>query len=290
MKIDLYNIDRRLIYLLVTIAIALPLCFEVSMPPARMKSAELAFKAVDELANDAKNIAFVALDYGPNTFAETGTQTEVIVEHLLRKRIPFALFSIYPQSEPFLNSIPESKAKALMHEMPGQTWEYGKDWINLGYRPAGGLLLQAIPKSEDLGKLFKNDAFGTPLSQLAAFKNVKTLEDIGFLAQFTSLTGTFSSYIQFFQKPGYRPLFVHGCTSITVPEAYIYMDSGQIVGLLEGIAGAAWYSELLRERYPERSIDKARKVNTGLGIAHLVIIALIVMGNLMGLFNQKLRT
>ena len=93
----------------------------------------------------------------------------------------------------------------------------------------------------------------------------------------------FDTIIQFFQKGGYRPTLVHGCTSITIPEAYIFLDSGQLKGLLEGIAGAAWYSEILKRHFPASDNTKLLVVNTALSSAHVVLIGLIVLGNLVAL-------
>ncbi len=279
------GLDRRIIFILVALALSLPLLFGYSLKPARMKSADKAFKIVSELQVNKGEIAFVALDFGPNTKAENMPQAEVLIEHLMRKRIPLALFSLYVLAEPLLVSIPEQVAARLSREMPGQIWEYGKDWVNLGYRPGAFLIIQAIPKSDNLVELFKTDARGNNLSDLPAFQGVRGLESIKLLGEFTGLVGMFDTYVQFFQKKEYRPLFVHGCTSITIPEAYIYMDSGQLNGLFEGIAGAAWYSELLRQEHSNRAKDNSELVNTGLGVAHVVIIVLVVLGNLIGLIR-----
>ena len=273
------SIDRRIIFLFVLCALTIPLVLGYSLTPARMDSAERLYEAIDTLEVKPGEIAFVGLDYGPNTIAENGSQAEVVVEHLMRKRVPVAFFSLYALAEPFLNSVPEGVARRLSLEKPGEKWEYGKDWVNLGYNPGGALILQAIPKSENLVELFKKDARGNSLSDIPLFREVKRLEKIRFLGEFTGLTGVFSPYVQFFKNRDYHPIFGHGCTSITIPEAFIYLDSGQLQGLLEGIAGAAWYSELLNRKNPGRKPDSSAVINTGLGVAHLIIILLIVIGN-----------
>lgn len=287
MRFDIHNIDRRIIYALVFLALSIPLINKWSVKPARLKAADKFYQVVDTLQAAPNDIAFVALDFGPGMAAETGTQAEVIIEHLMRKRIPIALFSIYVLAEPFLESIPQKVAQRLMKEYPGQTWEYGKDWVNLGFRTGGYLIIQSIPKSENLVELFKRDIRGNNLADLPAFRGVKTLENIKILAEFSGLVGVFDTYVQFFQKKDYRPIFGHGCTSITIPEAYIYLDSGQLNGLLEGIAGAAWYSVLLNEHFPARIPDSSGILNTGLGVAHLVIIFLIIFGNVTSLFLRR---
>jgi len=279
------TLDRRTIYFLLLLGLCIPLWLRYSLPPARMQSAQRLFEVIERLEVKPGEIAFVALDLGPSTKAENGPQAEVVIEHLMRRRVPIALFSIYYQAEPFLESIPTGVAARLMQEKPGEIWEYGKDWVNLGYRPGADSLIQGIPKSKNLAELFAEDVRGNRLSNLPIFKEVRTLEQIRLLAQFTGLYGVLDSYLQFFQKSGYRPVFVHGCTSITIPEAFIYLDSGQLQGLLEGIAGAAWYSELLKKRFPGRATDSSLVMNTALGIAHLIIILLIAAGNLPALWK-----
>jgi hypothetical protein len=287
MRFDIFNIDRRIIYALVFLALSIPLLNKWSIMPARMKGAERFYEVVDTLKTGPSDIAFVAMDFGPGMAAETGTQAEVVVEHLMRKRVPIAFFSQYVLAEPFLESIPAKVAARLEKENPGQFWKYGIDWVNLGYRTGGYLIVQSIPKSENLVDLFKRDIRGNNLADLPAFKGVRTLENIKLLAQFTGLVGVFDTYVQFFQKKDYRPLFTHGCTSITIPEAYIYLDSGQLNGLLEGIAGAAWYSVLLNRNFPQRIPDNSGVLNTGLGVAHLVIIILVLIGNLTALLARR---
>ncbi|MBX7138371.1 MAG: hypothetical protein K1X83_10330 [Oligoflexia bacterium] len=274
-------IDRRIIFLLVLLALSTPLIMKYSIKPARMASADKFYAVIDKLQPRKGGVAFVALDFGPNTKAENLYQAQVTIEHLMRKRVPFAVFSLYVLAEPFLVSVPQEAANRLMAEFPGERWEYGKDWVNLGYFPGGFLTVQAIPKTNNLVEHFKKDARGNNLKDLPAFADARTLKDILFLGEFTGLTGMFDNYVQFFTSADYKPPFGHGCTSITIPEAYIYMDSGQLDGLLEGIAGAAWYSERLTQAFPARAKDSAEMVNTGLGVAHLVIIFLVVIGNVL---------
>jgi len=281
------TLDRRVIYLFVFLALSWPLLKGFSIKPARMKSADKFYEIVDQTKSEPNKFAFISFDFGPSTKAENGPQAEVVVEHLMRRRVPVVLFTQYIQADPFLKSIPLKIKAALEAEMPGQKWIYGKDWINLGFRPGSGLLIQSIPKSTNLADLFGVDAFSTPLKEFALFKKPKTLKNISLLGQFTGLVGLFDSYVQFFQTTDYKPVFGHGCTSITIPEAYIYLDSGQLQGLQEGIAGAAWYSKRLTDAYPNRKPDNAILINTGLGIAHLLLIFLIILGNITGLISRS---
>ncbi|NDC39540.1 MAG: hypothetical protein EBZ48_16130, partial [Proteobacteria bacterium] len=224
------RLDRRVIYLLVLLALSVPLLAKYSIRPARMAAAGKLFDAIERFEGGPRKIALVSLDFGPSTIAENGSQADVVIEHLLRRRIPFAVVSLLAESAALLNEIPDKAARRLMRENPGQHWQYGTDWVNLGYLAGGYIAIQSMAKVDDLKTVFKKDVRGNNLADLPAIAQVQSIRDIGILVEITGSPGTFESYVQFFQTADYRPLFGHGCTSIMTPQSYIYLDSGQLHG------------------------------------------------------------
>lgn len=284
----LANLDRRIIYLAVILALSVPLLIQKALPPARMESAEKVYHLIESLPVGLPDqYALIAADFGPGTQAENQPQAEVVVEHLMRRRIPIIVMTRYALGERFAVELAGRVAKRLEVELPGEKWVYGEDWITLGFKPSGGLFVQAFAQSENLIEYLAKDFSGNPLSSFPRFSQLKTLKNIGFVAEFTGLTGMLGDYIQYLQRADYVPPLVHGCTSITIPEAYIYIDSGQLRGALEGIAGAAWYSELLKDVHPGREVDDALLINTALGVAHLAIIALVILGNVVAFLSRR---
>ena len=277
----LERLDRRIIYILVAIALSIPLISDFALPPAPMETASAFFRTIDAIKPTPGKIVLIAMDWGPGTKAENEPQTAVTVEHLLRKRIPFMLISNYPYATPLMDSVPKAVVERLMRENPTESWEYGKDWVNFGYRPGGFIMVQGLAKAKNLQEVLKTDVKGVPVAEISAMKDVKTIRDIQLLAEFTGLVGVFDYWIQYFVgENNFRPDFVHGCTSITIPDAFSMFKSKQIIGLHEGVAGAAWYEKLLSDEFPGRKIGIALRNNTSLAVAHLVIIALIIMGNI----------
>ncbi len=276
----LQNIDRRVIYLLVLLSLLTPLIANFSLRPAPMETASSFFTTVEKLDPAATKLVLVAMDWGPSTQAENGSQTEVLLEHLMRRNIHFGLISLSPTAGPLLESVPKKVIAKMTAENPEFRWNYGEDWVNFGFQPNAGIMIQNMARSTDLRATLETDALGTDLKDLAVMNGVNTIRDIPILVEFTGLVGVFNTWLQFLQAENYRPQMLHGCTSITIPEAYIYYASKQILGLHEGLAGAAAYEQLLSERYPSRLIGRALKLNTSLAIAQLMIIALIVVGNI----------
>ncbi len=271
---------RRLIYLIMILAVGLPIVFGISQKPSRLVSAERMYDVVEQVRMEPGEVALVWFDFGPNTIAENGPQAQVLLEHLFRRRIPVILLSQYQQAERFLTSIPAQVAKRLEAESPGQHWRYGEAWVNGGFRPGGAIFIQSMVNATDISKFLGRDVNGMPISNYPTFSAIGGVERVKLVGEVTGLIGVLDNIIQFFQKNEYRPTIVHGCTSITIPEAYIFLDSGQIKGLLEGIAGAAWYSEILKEHFPQSENKELLVINTALSAAHIVLILLIIFGNI----------
>jgi hypothetical protein len=283
------TLSPRFIFLAVFIVIALPLAYDYSIKPAKMDTANVAYQELEKLAENKKNgkpdFVLIAADLSPSTQSENEPQTAVLIEHLMRRRIPFGLISLIPFATPYLTQMPSDIAEKLFLET-GEKFEYGKDWVNFGYRPGSTIMIQKFAKSKNLHEFFKTDANATPVGQLEIMKNIKTISDIPALIEITGTVGTFNVWLQFFRSDKHVPLMIHACTAITIPEAYNYFITNQISGLIEGVAGAAWYEELLSEHYPARKQGHALKIMTALSIGNILIIFFIIVGNLQELWGK----
>ena len=72
-----------------------------------------------------------------------------------------------------------------------------------------------------------------------------------------------------------------GVTSIQVNEVMPYVQSGQMVGVLAGMPGAAEYESLIGQKGSATSGMDAQSV------AHLVIVLFIVLGNISYVIDRK---
>ena len=281
---SLEKIDRRIIFLFVGISLSIPILVGVNLRPAKMQASESFYQEVQKLNPSSGKIVLISSDWGPSTMAENRPQTMVGIEHLMRKRIPFAMISLFPIAAPFLEELPLAVSKKLEEET-GQKWEYGKDWVNLGFRPGGSLMVQNFAKSKDFSVFLETDAKSTPISEIPMMHSVKSIKDVQMLMEFTGSVGAFNVWLQFFSGPTY----VHGCTSITIPEAFNYYSTKQIVGLFEGVAGAAYYELRLSEEFETRKKGgEASSTNSGLSFAQLGVFAFIFLGNI-GLLSRYIK-
>ena len=279
------RLDRRIVYFLVMVSLLIPILLNKSLKMAKLKSADMFYDSVEQLESRDDQLVMVAVDWGPATKAENEPQTEAVIEHLMIRRIKFGLLTGDPTGTPFLINLPEKVAQTL-HDRTGETWTEGEDWVNFGYKPGQYMLVQQLPKAKDLRDVLRVDANSIPLREVPCMQNVSKFSQIPMLVEITGLTGVFAMWLQFFQTETHRPVVIHGCTSITIPEAYIFLDSGQITGLLEGMAGCAYYMERLG--YSKIRPHKVMTNMTALSLAHLVIIGFIIVGNI-GMFIKQRR-
>src|SRR5947208_7539258 len=74
---------------------------------------------------------------------------------------------------------------------------------------------------------------------------------------------------------------VSGCTAVSAPEYYPYLQSGQLRGLLGGMAGAAEYEMIRGEK------GSATKGMDAQSLTHLFVALCIVLGNVVQAGRRK---
>lgn len=295
----LLRIDRRLVYLFVFLALALPLVLslvaplfarKVTLKPAPLPKARELFDRVELLVREREEavrdgreydkIVLVVADFGPETRAELLPMLDAVVRHLMMRRIKFAIMTEAPQGAYYCKTVPEKLGRAL-------GCKYGADWANFGFKPGGLFLINQMTRN--LPAAIKTDEKGTKLTdekevaeKLPCLKGIKDAANVSLVVTITGYVSVLDQWISFFANDRARPDQSHGCTSISITDSITYVESGQLVGLLEGIAGAAAYNEFLEEArsgsQPHPSAD-ARVHMTSQTVAHLLIVLFVALGN-----------
>jgi hypothetical protein len=183
--------------------------------------------------------------------------------------------------------IDDTVTKVIEKEFATAGLKYGTDYINLGFNNAQEVVIAVM--ATDIQKMFPKDFEGNPLDEFPITENITSLEDMDLI--FTISTGApgVKEWVQY----GSSPLGVKlaaGATAVQAPLAYPYIPD-QMLGLLAAIKGAAEYEAALSAKYPPFR-DPAK--NQGLKRmapqfwAHLLIIGLIVLGNVVH-FADRIR-
>lgn len=256
------GIPRYCIYLLLAGVVVWQLLAPISMPIAPSAATQGVYDAIAAVPND--KLIVISADWDASTQAETGPQTQAIVQACLREGKRFALMSLgAPMGIRLAHEIAQEAARE-------HGAEYGVDWCNWGYKYGYGNVLMALAK--DIPRAVGSDFYGTPVAELPMMEGVTDIRGIGLVIEVTGLAAITEIWLGLIQGPYGTPL-ASAYTAVMAPGYYPYLDSGQMQGMLVGAKGAAEMEALV-----ERP-GKAVAVMNVQSWAHVLIIALIVIGN-----------
>ncbi|HEU4941455.1 MAG TPA: hypothetical protein VFT97_07520, partial [Candidatus Eisenbacteria bacterium] len=160
--------------------------------------------------------------------------------------------------------------------------KYGVDYVNLGYKDGASAVMRRM--GDSIAGAFPTDQAGTPLAQIPIMKGIVSLRQVQLV--FTAATGIIGEWWITQVHPQAGTPVIIGPTAVSAPKYYAFLNSGQLVGMLGGMKGAAEYEKLLRGRYPE--MDRfygstrdftATKGMDGQTVMHTVVLAFILLGN-----------
>ena len=94
----LSNIDRRIIYLLLSIAVITPMLIKIKMPIVPDQYAITAYNAISEEFNSSSSDKKILLsfDYGPSTEPELGPMSFSIMKQVLLTNNEVHLVALFP--------------------------------------------------------------------------------------------------------------------------------------------------------------------------------------------------
>lgn len=259
-------------YVLLALVIAAPLIWVIHQPVQVTPAVKGVYSTIEKMPSD--KMAVIVIFWGSGTMAETEAQTAALIRHLFLRGRRFAIVAFEPQGSKFAFDDATSIGKELGKK-------YGTDWVHWGYKPPANLLplLQTFPR--DIVKAMVADINGTPLAQVPAMKGIRTIKDIGLIADVTSV-GELDTWIAYVYGP-YRTPIVYCPTAVIAPEGYNPLDAGQIKGMLPGLQGAAAYERLLHVE------GFATKAMGPLSTSHVLIILLIIAGNIGYISSRRRR-
>jgi hypothetical protein len=257
----LEGLDRRWIFLLVGILVLIPLLFPFRLPLAVSTPARNYFHAIE--AVPAGSIVVISGDFDPASAPELVPMLRSTVRHLFRRNCRVIATQLWPGGPPLVD--------AALREIGGEMGKtYGTDYVNLGYKSGNEAVMLSMGSS--FARTFPNDHSGTPVSQLPLMREVDNFDRV---ALFVNISAGFPGTKEWVQQAQgrFHIKMVSGSTAVQAPELYPYLQAGQLLGLLGGMAGAAEY---------EKSIGVPGPATKGMdaqGSAHLFVMFLILLGN-----------
>lgn len=256
----LTRLDRRWIFLILFVIVLAPLLHPIKLPVAVGSPAQRYHDTIE--AVPAGSIVIMPFEYDPAFTAEVDPMAISTLRRLLQKNVSVVALTMQPAGPPLAD-----RAFTLVGPPLGK--KYGVDFVNLGYKSGNEVVVISIGSS--IRNTFPLDNHGTPLSQLPLMERIDRLGDAKLIAMIAA-TSAAPIWVQQAQGRFHLPM-VAGLTGVMAPEFFPYLQSGQVRGMLGGMAGAAEYETLLK--HP----GTATKGMDAQSLAHLFIVLLILLGN-----------
>lgn len=275
------RVDRRVVYLGLFIFTLLPLVFQWSLPIPGSQPVQNLYDAIEKLPPG--KVAFIGIEWDAGTQPESRPQMVALARHLIRRGVRFAMLSVgYPQAPQLSHEAVEEALQLEKQLNPGLDFEYGRDWVNLGYKELTRPWLLAFV--QDPTAQVKADWKQRPLSD-TLMASARGFGKNGDIEVFIDVTGqaTIEEWRPLLYPRGVKVGLA--ATAVMAPEQYPFLANGQLVGMLTGLKGAAEYEQLLGKgvNAPEALRGKLFAASRNMpaqSFAHLYIIILLVLGNL----------
>jgi len=196
--------------------------------------------------------------------------------------------TIWATGPPLIASLMEEVVDA---EFPDKV--YGVDYLNLGYKVGNQGAIQALTSdfkgqyTADVGRGQMHPS--RPIDQIPMMDDVRAIRDFDFIVGIGSGFPGLKEWVQFAGDPEDVPVG-GGVTAVEAPLLYPYYPQ-QLAGLMGGLLGAAEYEAALTADFPrfEGPGQQAQIRMFPQTVAHLVIVAFVVLGNI-SYFATKRRT
>ena len=263
----LEKLDRRWLFLIVGLLVLGPLLRPLGLPLGSSRPVKLFYDAVEGIPDGS--IVLMSCDYDPGAKPEVVPMTKTAFRHLLEKRCRVVITALWPGGPGLVDQTIESVAEEL--RAAGKDVVYGRDYVFLGYKAGNEAVMVLMGKG--IANAFPQDHRANPISQLPLMQDVRDYSSFVMLVNISSGFPGTKEWVQQVNSRFHLPM-VSGCTAVSAPEYYPYLQSGQLKGLLGGMAGAAEYEKLRGEK------GSATKGMDAQSLAHAFVALCILAGNL----------
>lgn len=266
------QINPKLIYLLMAVALVFPVLKPLGMPISIDEQQTLpVYNWIENL--NAGDIVIFDAAYGGGSDSELGPQLKAWFTHCMKKGVKVVGVAQWNDGATLAYETLLQLAPAL--EAKGLSCKYGVDWVMVGFKGAAGAAATATTwraMQDDFWKTCANlDWVGNDFSALPLMARVRKWDRATISGAICYSAGSpgIPTYITYFPD---QDLYI-GNVAVQVAGSASYLRSGQAKGILPGLSGAAQYEKLIGEP------GLGTKLMDAQSLGHLIVILLVILGN-----------
>jgi hypothetical protein len=273
----LQRFDRRWLFLIMGLAIVVPLIFPIGLPIKPGPMTKAAYNAVEDLSPG--DVVLISLDLDPASTPELEPFYRAVVLQLKRKHVKIAVTTTWYQAPPLVERwVREAIEAPLAPTYPGyegaadSAYKKNVDYVYLGFRE--GREATILRMGADLRQTFDGHADdGTPFDQVPVMNGIKQLKDFKLIIDVSAGYPGAKEYVQYVQAR-YGLHMIVSTTAVSLTDLTPYYQTGQLDGLVGGLAAAAQYEKMVGVK------GTATAGADVLNVGHGVVILAILLGNL----------
>jgi len=252
--------SRQLIFVLIALSVAIPLVIKIGLPNDVTSEVMQVYEEINLL--DSASVVLISFDHEASSLPEVKPMAVAILRHCFSKDLKVIGLALLAEGTAIGDEILREIAKEYDKE-------YGKDYLFLGFRPQYQAAILGM--GEDIKRVFPQDYKNIPLERIPMIKDIKNYEDVSLIISVAD--GDMPAYWVDYAVSRYHKKVSAAVTAVMATSFYPFLASGQIVGLLGGLKGAAEYEILIEKPgMGQRGMDAQ-------SVSHLVIILLVILGN-----------
>lgn len=304
-------LDRRYIYLIVALAIILPLIIPFNSKTYVTEPSENLYKKIDSFAGKKDRAVLLCFSHDASTMAELFPMEVSILRHCFQRNIQVFTICFMPAAKPLMDY-------ALQTAKEDYNVQSGVDYVNFGYKPYGLFLPTILGMGDDIAKAVETDDEGRIVSNLEIMKWIKNYNEMNLVVDFAA-SAAVQTWITY-ARARFGANVAAGVTAVMAADNFPYLQTGQLVGMLAGLKGAAEYEKLVDVFATHKEIDSngvekvvprefskevlkeswiklsdiknpvyktARIGMNAQTVAHIMIIVFIALGNIGYFVNRK---
>jgi len=259
------KLDRRWIFLLVALAVTVPLFLRIEQKIEVTPESRGIVRALEALPPGAR--VLLACDYDPGSAAELQPMTAAFLKYALSRGLRVVVMGLWPQG-PMQADL--ALQEALAHPaVAALAPRYGVDYINLGFQSGNEIVIQRMGSS--VPAAFPRDARGRPIDEFPIMAGVR---DFGAFGYVFSISAGYPGTVEWVQFAGdrFHAAIGSGTTAVSAPLYYTYFPR-QVTGVLGGMKGAAEFETLTG------FAGKGTAFMLSQSFAHIVVVLFVVAGN-----------
>lgn len=284
----LLNMDRRWIFLLMAVAVMIPVVSKMRFPELPSALVQAVFDKIEKLPPGSRIL--MAFDYDPGSAPELQPMATAWTWHAAKRGHKLYYLALWPVGPQMI----DDTISAVIHtDFPNLV--YGVDYVNLGYKAGNEGVIKVVVSN--LKELYNTDHAGRSLNDIPMTRDLVNIRQMDLILSVSAGYPGTKEWVQYAATPLNIPI-AGGCTGVQAPLLYPYIPQ-QMFGILGAIKGAAEYEAAIVSKYPEYAKDaegKPRERFT-LGIqrmgpqliAHCLILALIIFGNVLLALQRRSR-